>query len=69
MRNTARFRIIRNIGLVESRDSVTFRSVTASYGRRVSGEWEDDTHWNRIALFGKPKERAGKICEDDLVHI
>ena len=69
MRNIAEFRIIGNVGSVETREKVTFLSVPANYGRKVQGEWEDDTHWNRITLFGKQKEKADKLGKGDLVHI
>ncbi len=69
MKNIAEFRIIGNVGSIETRDKVTFLSVAANYGRKVNDEWQDDTHWNRITLFGKQKEKADKIGKGDLVHI
>ena len=69
MRNIAEFRIIGNVGSIETRDKVTFLSVAANYGRKVSGEWEDDTHWNRITLFDKQKAKADELSKGDLVHI
>ena len=69
MQNIAEFRIIGRVGKVEIKDKVAFIDVAANYGRKVNGEWQDDTHWNRVTLFGKNVERAGKIGKGDLLHI
>ena len=68
MQNIAEFRIIGRVGKVETLDKVTFVDVAANYGRKVEGEWQDDTHWNRVTFFGKAKDRADQLGKDDLVH-
>lgn len=69
MRNIAEFRIIGRVGRTEVQDKVAYISIAANYGRRVNGQWEDDTHWNRVTVFGKAIERVGKLGRGDLVHI
>ena len=69
MKNIAEFRILGNVGSIDARENVTFLSVAANYARKVDGKWEEDTHWNRVTLFGKLKERADKSNPGDLVHI
>ncbi len=69
MKNIAEFRLIGNVGSIDTRDNVTFLSVAANYGRKVDGEWQDDTHWNRITVFKKLKEKADELSKGDLVHV
>ena len=69
MKNIAEFRIIGRVGNIEARDKVTHIDVAANYGRKVNGEWEDDTHWNRVTVFGTNIARAAKMNKGDLVHI
>ncbi|MDE2562834.1 MAG: single-stranded DNA-binding protein [Sphingomonadales bacterium] len=69
MQNIAEFRIIGRIGKVEIKDKVAFIDVASNYGRKVDGNWEDDTHWNRVTVFGKNVERAGRIAKGDLIHL
>lgn len=68
MQNIAEFRIIGRIGSAEIKDKVAFLDIAANYGRKVENQWEDDTHWNRVTLFGKNIVRAEKIGKGDLVH-
>lgn len=69
MKNIAEFRIIGRIGKTEILEKVAFIHIAANYGRKVNGQWEDDTHWNRVTVFGKMIERAVKLSPGDLVHI
>lgn len=68
MKNIAEFRIIGRVGKVDLLEKVAFLEVAANYGRKVDGQWEDDTHWNRLTLFGKNIERAAKLGKGDLIH-
>lgn len=68
MQNIAEFRLIGRIGSAEIKDKVAFLDIAANYGRKVGNEWEDDTHWNRVTLFGKNIARAAKMGKGDLVH-
>lgn len=69
MQNIAEFRIIGRVGKVTTGDKVTHVDLAANYGRKVDGNWQDDTHWNRVTFFGKAKERADKLASGDLVHV
>ena len=69
MQNIAEFRIIGRIGKVDVKDKVAFLDIAANYGRKVGDDWEDDTHWNRVTLFGKRIARAAKMGKGDLVHV
>lgn len=69
MKNIAEFRIIGRIGNTEIKDKVAFLDIAANYGRKTTEGWEDDTHWNRVTLFGKNIDRAAKIVKGDLVHV
>ncbi len=69
MQNIAEFRIIGRIGKVDVKDKVAFLDIASNYGRKVGDDWEDDTHWNRVTLFGKHIARAAKMGKGDLVHV
>lgn len=69
MQNIAEFRIIGRVGKIEIKDKVAYLDVAANYTRKVGEDWEDDTHWNCVTLFGRNVERAGRIGKGDLVHI
>lgn len=69
MQNIAEFRLIGRVGKITSKDKVTFVEIASNYGRKVGDNWEDDTHWNRVTLFGKLHERAAKLGTGDMVHI
>ncbi|WP_084601422.1 single-stranded DNA-binding protein [Novosphingobium acidiphilum] len=69
MQNIAEFRIIGRVGKITQLDKVSFIEVAANYPRKVNDQWADDTHWNRVTLFGKLHDRAEKIGQGDLVHI
>jgi single-strand DNA-binding protein len=69
MQNIAEFQIIGRIGKIDAKDNVTYMSVAANYRRKVDEEWEDDTHWNNVTLFGKVAKRLGKMTKGDLVHV
>lgn len=66
---TAEFYITGRIGSIEIKDKVAYMDVAAYYGRKVGDGWEDDTHWNRVTLFGKHIARAAKMAVGDLVHV
>lgn len=68
MQNISEFRIIGRIGSADIKEKVAFLDIAANYGRKVGDEWEDDTHWNRVTLFGKNIARAEKMGKGDLVH-
>lgn len=68
MKNIAEFRIIGRIGKIEAREKVTFVDVAANYGRKVDGQWQDDTHWNHLTCFGKTAQRVAGMSKGDLVH-
>ena len=68
-KNIAEFRIIGRIGRIDGNENVSHVSVAANYNRKVDGEWKQDTLWNRVTLFGKQIEYAGKAKVGDLVHI
>lgn len=69
MQNIAEFRLIGRVGKITAMEKVTFVEIASNYGRKVSGNWQDDTHWNRVTLFGKLHERAANLGTGDLVHI
>ena len=69
MKNIAEFRIIVRVGRTAVLEKVAYINVAANYGRKVSGQWEDDTHWNRVTVFGKAMERVGTLGRGDLVQI
>ena len=68
-RNIAEFRIIGQVGGIDAKDKVTFANVASNYNRQVEGEWQEDTHWNRVTCFGRCAEYAGKAAKGDMVHI
>ncbi len=63
------FHITGRIGSIEIKDKVAYMDVAAYYGRKVGDTWEDDTHWNRVTLFGKHIERAARMAVGDLVNV
>ncbi|WP_068089572.1 single-stranded DNA-binding protein [Novosphingobium rosa] len=69
MKNIAEFRIIGRVGKTEILDKVAYINIAANYGRKVSGQWDDDTHWNRVTVFGKAIERVAKLGRGDLIHV
>lgn len=69
-RNIAEFRIIGQVGGKDEKEKVTYINVASNYNRKdEAGEWQEDTHWNRVTCFGKQREYAEKISKGDLVHI
>jgi single-strand DNA-binding protein len=68
-RNIAEFRIIGQVGGVDPKDKVTYVNVASNYNRQVDGEWQEDTHWNRVTCFGKCAEYAQKAGKGDMVHV
>lgn len=68
-RNIAEFRIIGQVGGLDQKDKVTYVNVASNYNRQVEGEWQEDTHWNRVTCFAKCAEYAGKAAKGDMVHI
>lgn len=69
MQNIAEFQVIGRIGKIDAAKEVTHISVAANYNRRDGDEWKTDTHWNRITLFGKLRDRLAKADTGDLVRI
>lgn len=69
MQNIAEFHIIGRIGKIDAAKEVTHISVAANYNRRDGDEWKTDTHWNRITLFGKLRDRLAKADTGDLVRV
>ena len=69
MQNIAEFHIIGRIGKIDTAKDVTHLSVAANYNRRDGSEWKSDPHWNRVALFGKLRDRLAKAATGDLVRI
>lgn len=68
-RNIAEFRIIGQVGGVDAKDKVTYINVASNYNRQVEGEWQEDTHWNRVTCFGRCAEYAANAGKGDMVHI
>lgn len=69
MQNIAEFRIIGRIGKIDRRDKVTFLDVASNYHHYVEDEWQQDTHWNRVTLFGRLHDRASRYAKGDLIHL
>lgn len=69
MQNIAEFHIIGRIGKIDAAKDVSHISVAANYNRRDGDEWKTDTHWNRVTLFGKLRDRLAKADTGDLVRI
>ncbi|QCI96365.1 single-stranded DNA-binding protein [Novosphingobium sp. EMRT-2] len=69
MQNIAEFRIIGRLGKISTMEKVTYLDIASNYARKEGDGWKDDTHWNRVTLFGRAKERADKLSTGDLVHI
>ena len=69
MQNIAEFQIIGRIGKIDAAKDVTHISVAANYTRRDGDEWKTDTHWNRVTLFGKVRDRLAKADTGDLVRV
>lgn len=69
MQNIAEFHIIGRIGKIDRAKDVTHLSVAANYNRRDGDEWKTDTHWNRVTLFGKIRDRLAKADTGDLVRV
>ena len=69
MKDIAEFRITGRIGKSSIMDKVAFLDIASNYRRKVNDEWEDDTHWNRVTLFGKHIERASRMAVGDLVNV
>ena len=69
MQNVAEFHIIGRIGKIDRAKEVTHVAVAANYNRRDGDEWKTDTHWNRVTLFGKLRDRLAKADTGDLVRV
>lgn len=69
MQSIVEFHIIGRIGKIDAAKEVTHLSVAANYYRRDGDEWKTDTHWNRVTLFGKLRDRLAKADTGDLVRV
>lgn len=69
MQNIAEFHIIGRIGKIDRAKDVTHLSVAANYNRRDGDEWKTDTHWNRVTVFGKLRDRLAKADTGDLIRV
>lgn len=67
--NIAEFRIIGRIARIDAGEKVTHLNVASNYNRKVDDDWQQDTHWNRVTVFGALAERTGKAGKGDLVHV
>ena len=48
---------------------MSYVDVAANYNRQVDGEWESDTHWNRVTCFARIAERLTRSAKGDLVRV
>lgn len=73
MRNLAKFEVIGRIGKIEPHGKVTHLTLAANYPRKNddTGEWTDDTFWNRVTVFGERtrKQIADQAKVGDLVRV
>lgn len=73
MRNRAEFDIIGRVGEIKPGNGVTHLKIAANYPYKDenTGEWCDDTHWNRVAVFRESyrKQIADKLKVGDLVLV
>lgn len=73
MRNIAKFEIIGRIGAIQPGNGVTHLKIAANYPYKdeATGEWSDDTYWNRVAIFREATRKyiADKAKVGDLVRV
>lgn len=73
MRNLAKFEIIGRIGKIDAHGNVTHLKIAANYPRKdeATGEWSDDTYWNRVTVFGERTRKyiADKANVGDLIRV
>ncbi len=73
MRNLAKFEIIGRIGKIDAQAKVTHMMIAANYPYRndKTGEWTDDTYWNRVTIFndGVRSYIAKNASIGDLVRV
>ncbi|API61308.1 MAG: single-stranded DNA-binding protein [Sphingomonadales bacterium] len=73
MRNLAKFEIIGRIGEIKAGNGVVHLKIAANYPYKDenTGEWADDTYWNRVAIFreGTRNYIADKAKVGDLVRV
>lgn len=69
MQNIAEFHIIGRIGKIDTAKEVSHVSVAANYNRRDGDGWKSDPHWNRVAVFGKLRDRLAPADKGDLVSL
>lgn len=67
--NCAEIHIIGRIGKIDAREKVTYVDIAANYNRQVDGQWESDTHWNRVTCFARTAERVSQANKGDLVRV
>ncbi len=73
MRNLAKFEIIGRVGKIDSQEKVTHITIAANYPHKddTTGEWTDDTFWNRVTIFNDKVRRyiGEKAKVGDLVRV
>lgn len=69
MQNIAEFRLIGRVGRLDVREKVAHVDVASDYNRRSDTGWLQDTHWNRVTLFGRLVPRAAQLAKGDIVHV
>ena len=70
MQNIAEFRIIGRVGKVDVKEKVSFIEIAANYNRKDNdGNWQTDTHWNRVTCFHTLAQRAARLEKGDLIHL
>ena len=57
-RQFAKFEIRGNVSKIHRADRVTILDIASNKRRKVNDQWEDDTHWNTVKVFGKWRELA-----------
>lgn len=72
MANYAKFEIEGRIGKIVPGNGVIALDIAANYPRKneQTGEWSDDTYWNRVSVFSETLRNAvGEANVGDLVKV
>ncbi|WP_235199486.1 single-stranded DNA-binding protein [Sphingomonas sp. RIT328] len=69
VQNIAEFRLIGRVGRIDVREKVAHVDVASDYHRRSATGWLQDTHWNRVTLFGRLVRRAAQLIKGDIIHV